>query len=138
MSSNFFVPILAVLGLVVAYALIGEDGDNTIDQAEASSTKPMMARAPELSLPAGHTPVTVVSVAEAAVVEPLAEMVSSTAPTLDESLRAKAATGTYSLAPADQCVEVVMKIMCPIFSRIPVVRDITGQIAVWGQISCPT
>ena len=136
MNSNFYVPILAALGFVVAYVMIGEDGDKTIDQAEASSTETVITPAPDM--PEKHAPVTVVSVAEAAVVEPPAEVVLSNASTLDETLRAKGSTGTNSLAPADQCVEVVKKIMCPIFSRIPVVRDITGQIAVWGQVSCPT
>ena len=136
MNSNFYVPTLAALGFVVAYVVIGEDGDKAIDQAEANSTATVIM--PAQDMPKKHAPVTVVSVAEAAVVEPPAETVSSNPSTLDETLRAKRSTGTYSLAPADQCVEVVMKIMCPIFSKIPVVRDITGQIAVWGQISCPT
>jgi hypothetical protein len=136
MNSNFYVPILAALGFVVAYVMIGEDGDKAIDQAEASSTETVIT--PAQDMPEKHEPVTVVSVAEAAVVEPPAEMVSSNASTLEETLRAKASTGTDSLAPADRCVEVIMKIMCPIFSKIPVVRDITGQIALWGQISCPT
>ncbi|MDA9982283.1 hypothetical protein N9H39_06020 [Gammaproteobacteria bacterium] len=136
MNSNIFVPVLAALGFIVAYVMIGEEGDNVIDQVVASSTETVTTPAPDM--PEKHAPVTVVSVVEAAVVEPPAEMVSNSAPTLEESLRAKTSTGTNSLAPADQCVEVVMKIMCPIFSRIPVVRDITGQIAVWGQISCPT
>lgn len=138
MNSNFFVPVLAALGFIMAYVVIGEDGDNTVEQAVASSTDTMTAQAPELNLPERQAPKTVISVTEAAVAEPPADTVTATVPTLDESLRARASTATRSLAPADQCVEVVKKVMCPIFSRIPVIRDITGQIAAWGQISCPT
>lgn len=138
MNSNFFVPVLAALGFVLAYSVIGEDGDKTIEQAVASSTDTKTAQAPELNLPDRQAPNTVISATEAVVAEPPVDMVAATVPTLDESLRAKASTGTRFLAPADQCVEVVKKVMCPIFSRIPVIRDITGQIAVWGKISCPT
>lgn len=40
--------------------------------------------------------------------------------------------------PADHVVEFVKSIMCPILGSIPVVSEITGQIATWGHTSCPS
>jgi len=43
-----------------------------------------------------------------------------------------------NLGPADACFEQVRAIMCPIAGQIPFFRDMLGQMAVWGEFSCPT
>ena len=43
----------------------------------------------------------------------------------------------YAPGPAEACVDMARMILCPFLAQIPVVRDVTGQIAVWGKVSCP-
>lgn len=52
-------------------------------------------------------------------------------------LAAQVSATTQSLGPMSNCVEITKAVMCPFFGNIPFVREVTGQIAAWGQISCP-
>lgn len=56
---------------------------------------------------------------------------------VSSDLAAEVAATTQSLGPISNCVEITKAVMCPFFGNIPFVREVTGQIATWGQISCP-
>lgn len=56
---------------------------------------------------------------------------------VSSDLAAQVAATTQSLGPISNCVEITKAVMCPFFGNIPFVREVTGQIATWGQISCP-
>ena len=44
---------------------------------------------------------------------------------------------TRPTGPADVCLAQMQRVLCPILGNLPFVRDIAGQVAMWGNFSCP-
>ena len=55
-----------------------------------------------------------------------------------QELHAAAAAATRPQGPAEACLTQMKTIFCPIIGNMPFVRDVAGQVAMWGQFDCPT
>jgi hypothetical protein len=53
-------------------------------------------------------------------------------------LRAADAALTPAQGPAEACLNQMKTIFCPIIANMPFVRDVAGQVAIWGNFDCPT
>jgi len=54
-----------------------------------------------------------------------------------DALRKADSIGTGPAGPADGCLAQMKRVLCPIFGQLPFVRDFAGQVAMWGNFSCP-
>jgi hypothetical protein len=55
-----------------------------------------------------------------------------------QALREADRTVTRSQGPAEACLDQMKVIVCPIIGNMPFIRDVAGQIAIWGNFECPT
>lgn len=77
------------------------------------------------------------------IVDPVAEPTRSLAPSPEMLKRAQALreadhAATRAQGPAEACLAQMKTIFCPIIGNMPFVRDVAGQVAMWGHFDCPT
>ncbi len=48
-----------------------------------------------------------------------------------------AAAGPVGVGPAEACFNQMKTVFCPIIAQMPFVRDVAGQVALWGRFDCP-
>ncbi len=53
-------------------------------------------------------------------------------------LREADVTATRGQGPAEACLAQIKMIFCPIIGNMPFIRDVAGQVAMWGHFDCPT
>ncbi len=55
-----------------------------------------------------------------------------------QALRAADRAATRVQGPAETCLVQMKTVFCPIIGNMPFIRDIAGQVAMWGHFDCPT
>ncbi len=55
-----------------------------------------------------------------------------------QALRSADDAASRPVGPAEACVTQVKAVFCPIIGNIPFIRDVAGQVAMWGNFDCPT
>lgn len=55
-----------------------------------------------------------------------------------QALRAADLAATRPQGPAEACLAQMKMVFCPIIGNMPFIRDVAGQVAMWGHFDCPT
>lgn len=145
-------PLTAAGALALALTLSG-GGEGTapaLSQDRAEDTQPPESARTLVTngaVPALTTPT--VSVANGSAVayvdsknqtrsEPTSPLMLERAQALREADLAATRGVTRGQGPAEACLAQMKSVFCPIIGNMPFIRDVAGQVAMWGHFDCPT